>query len=252
MAATICLPKHFICSTFIPDFTPGPEKSVLQSFTESRGRLAKGNSFFRSIGVGAAENSTTVEAEWLENIGGSVFVPTLFASNTSRARITVSDGSAIETFSANQTFGVSSWATDGRASLASQINASSAFIRMNKTDTQQPWPPSSSAGEVNFQDKFETINLAGAQGPPVTIPTSSIRTGPIHSLVLVTFSELSSSVGTLIEVSEIREWQNVIGGSPTEFDWSDRLDPVPGSTCFDPETIAASTGGTSAFCAVGL
>jgi hypothetical protein len=242
MVATICLPKHYICSTFVPDFTPGPEKTVLQSFTESRGRLAKGNSFFRSIGVGTAENSTTVEAEWLENIGGSVYVPTLFASNTARARITISDGSAIETFSANQTFGVSSWATDARANLASQINDSSVFIRMNITDTQQPWPAAAS----NFQDKFETTNLAGAQGPPSTEPTSSIRTGPIHSLVLVTFSEINSAVGTLAEVSEIREWQNVIGGSPTEFAWSDRLDPVPGCTCFDPETV------DSDFCDTGL
>ncbi len=242
MVATICLPKHYICSTFIPDFTPGPENSVLQSFTESRGRLVKGNSFFRSIGVGTAENSTTVEAEWLENIGGSVYVPTSFASNTSRARITVSDGSAIETFSANQTFGVSSWATDARASLASQVNAGSVFIRMNKTDTQQPWP----VAACSFQDKFETTNLGGAAGPPATVPTASIRTGPIHALVLVTFSELSSSVGTLVEVGEIREWQNVIGGSPTELNWSDRLDPVPGNTCFDPETVASD------FCATGL
>jgi hypothetical protein len=242
MVATICLPKHYICSTFVPDFTPGPEKTVLQSFTESRGRLAKGNSFFRSIGVGTGENSTTVEAEWLENIGGSVYVPTLFASNTARARITISDGSAIETFSANQTFGVSSWATDARASLASQVNACSAFIQMNITDVQQPWPVAVS----NFQDKFETTNLAGAGGPPSTTPSSTIRTGPIHSFVLVTFSEANSPVGTLVEISEMREWRNVIGGSPTEFDWGVRLDPVSGSTCFDPETV------DSDFCDTGL
>jgi len=243
MAATICLPKHFICSTFVPDFTPGPENSVLQTFDEKRGRLETGNSFFRSIDVGTIQNSISVKSEWLENIGGSIFVPTLEASNTVRVRLTVTDGSALETFLANQLFGVSTWSLDGRAALASQIDASSLLIEMGKTDTQQPWPLASTA---MFQGTFITTNLSGAEGGPITIPTSSIRTGPIHAFILINFSEINSSVGTMAEINEMREWRNVVGGSPLEFDWACRLDPVQGSTCFDPETVASN------FCDTGL
>jgi len=243
MAATICLPKHFICSTFVPDFTPGPENSVLQAFDEKRGRLQTGNSFFRSINVGTSQNSISVRSEWLEDIGGSVFVPTLEASNTVRVRLTVTDGSATETFLANQFFGVSTWSLDGRGVLASQVNASSLLIRMGKTDTQQPWPVASTA---MFQGTFVATNLSGGEGGPTTIPTSSIRTGPIHSFILINFSEINSSVGTLIEINATREWRNVVGGSANEFDWGDRLDPVQGSTCFDPETVASN------FCDTGL
>ena len=128
MAATICLPKHFICSTFLPDFTPGPENSVLQTFDEKRGRLQTGNSFFRSIDVGTIQDNTSVRSEWLEDVGGGVFVPTLEASNTVRVRLTVTDGSALETFLANQFFGVSTWSLDGRAALASQVNTNSLLI----------------------------------------------------------------------------------------------------------------------------
>jgi len=251
MAATICLPKHIICNTFVPDFTPGPTKCVLQTFDERKARLTSGGSLFRSLDIGADEDAITIEAVWLDP-SGSV---TLITSNVETVRLTISkSGASTEIFSASQVLDTDTvWLEDARPQLASQVNASSVLISMNKCDIETSFVLSGSGGGSNaFQNIVSTTNLSGGDGGPTTVPTSSIRTGPFQALFFVNDSELSNSIGNLVETLEIREWRNVIGGSANEFDWLAKQDPVPGSTCFDPEAIAASAGGTSAFCATGL
>jgi len=65
-------------------------------------------------------------------------------------------------------------------------------------------------------------------------------------MILISFSEIDSSTGDFTNIQEIREWRNVIGGSVLEFDWLPEFIPVPGITCYDPETVASD------FCASGL
>jgi hypothetical protein len=250
MAATICIPKHIICSTFVPDFTPGPTKCVLQTFDERKARASAGNSHFRSLDVGADEDNVVVSVDWIA-AGGSV---TIVDSEVATVRLTISKGASTEIFSACQIFQSGDvWDVDGRLELASQVNASSALISMNKCDLETSFALSGSSGGSNaFQNFFASANLSGGDGGPTTIPTSSIRTGPFQAMIFINDSELSNSIGNLVETLETREWRNVIGGSANEFDWLAKQDPVEGSTCFNPEAIAASAGGTSAFCATGL
>jgi len=242
---TICIPKHIICSTFVPDFTPSATKCVLQTFDERKARLASGNSFFRSLDVGADEDDIIILSQWLD---ASAAV-TVVASDVATVRLTISkSGASTEIFSASQTFDASVvWTLDARPALASQINLSSSLISMNKCDIETSSVLSGSSGGSNaFQNFFASTNLAGGDGGPTTIPTSSIRTGPAQALVLINLSELSNSIGNLVEILETREWRNVIGGSAGEFDWKARQDPVQGSTCFNPETVASD------FCDTGL
>jgi len=242
---TICIPKHIICSTFIPDFTPSATKCVLQTFDEKKARASAGNSHFRSVDVGADEDNIVVSLDWIA-AAGSV---TMVDSDVSTVRLTISkSGASTEIFSASQEHDASVvWTIDGRLELASQVNASSALITMNKCDLETSFVLSGSSGGSNaFQNFFASTNLAGGDGGPTPIPTSSIRTGPFQALVLINLSELSNSIGNLVEILETREWRNVIGGSAGEFDWKARQDPVQGSTCFNPETVASD------FCDTGL
>jgi hypothetical protein len=260
------LPKHIICSTFTPIFTPASTISLLV-FNETRGRLEDGNSFFRSIGIGDVQNDISVESEWLDS-GSSV---TSVSADVAFVRITIRSNGDTEIYVADQSRGGGSdWSVDATDALSSQINLSSSLIEMDKLDIQQPWPPASPAGYV---DNFSEINLSGGSGQPTTGPGSAVQTGPHHALIFVQNSELGQDTGELAEILEVREWRNTIGGSPFDFAWSGWeqnilgfdvvgwddegwdieasgvLDPTTGLPGFDPENDPAAS---AAFCDTGL
>ena len=223
----VCVPKHLICSTFVPAYVT--VSTINLSVTnEVRSRLATGNNFWRSIDAGVGENSIEVESVWLDAGSGVTSV----SADVRTVQLTVTEGATSEVYGASQFRGAGSdWSVDAGPALASQISASSVLVEMNQTDNPQPWPPASPFG---FVDEFASTSLAGGTGPPLT--GSSIQTSPYRAILFVQFSEEGIANGSQVEVRLIKEWRIIAGGST--FDWEPFSD-VLGSTCFDPVSVSA-------------
>lgn len=232
----VCLPKHHICSTFVPNYTT-VTNIALTVANETRSRLEVGNNFFRSINAGAGENTIEVESVWLDG-GSSV---TSVSADVRTVHLTVTEGATTELYTASQLRGGgSNWTTDAAPALSSQISVSSALIEMNQTDNPQPWPPASPLG---FVDEFASTSLAGGTGAPAN--GSTTQTGPLRAMIFIQNSEEGIANGSQVEVLQLKEWRNVVGGSQLQFDWEIFSDAL-GSTCFDPVSVSAD------FCDTGL
>lgn len=197
---TGCLPKHIICGTYIPDFTPGPIPCTLQDTIERRGRLVAGGTFFRSIGFSVSENSIQIKCEQVSYIyagTGTILLPVVGDTITETLRITITKGAAVEIFNATQiseyqsvedppTVFTDMWVvtTSAIPSFRSQINGTSTLITMPSIDGIQPWD--SGVDDADSMSVFAVTNMTG--GSPVA-PSSAIRTGPIYSILHFTGTE---------------------------------------------------------------
>ena len=227
-----CLPKHIICGTYIPDFTPGPTPCTLQSATERRSRLVAGGTFFRSIGFSVSENSIQIKCEQLSYIytgSGTILLPVIGDTITETFRITITKGIVTETFDAVQgseyqsvedppTVFTDTWVitTSAIPSFRSQINGTSTLITVPASDGIQPW--NAGTDDAVTMSTFAYTNMAG--GLP-TAPSVTIRTGPIYSILQLTGTEDIN--GNSVTGTTIKYW-GYGGGS------------VLGWNVFNPET----------------
>ena len=146
---SVCVPKHVVCGTYVPDFTPGNEPCTLQSFNETRAILGVVGVFFRSIDVGAQNNLIQLSCEWQKEVPplSGTWVQTSVDDECERVEVIITDGTTTETYYADQYGSLSiippfdfEWTANAVSSLETQINSASILVRMNITDTQQPWP----------------------------------------------------------------------------------------------------------------
>lgn len=213
-----------------PKFNPSPAPCVLKSFNEDRGRLLIGGSFFRSYDAGSHVNDITVACSYISDIySGNPFAPVINDTRTVTARVTLTEGAAVETYDAVQVQTYLSvedpptvftdmwvWTSSAIPSLRSQLN-SSLIVTMPTVDIigngtrSAPTPWASSTDDDDHIATFGATFLIGGSGPPANPDSvygtvNEIRTGPIRSMVHIGQSESNQPTGSYVEIGEIKEY----------------------------------------------
>lgn len=238
---SVCVPKHIICGSYIPDFEPGTTSCNIQSFTERRSRLTIGGSHFRSIYAGSLGDSVTVSCVWQYSIGGSpeTWVNTTDYTQVERVEVTISDGITTEVYHAYQSYTFTSpqgWDVSAIPSLRSEINANSAIIYMPFED--RSW--NASTDDADFLNLFPATNLSGGAAALPDSPLThmpKIRTGPVYDIVHIRQSEIPNGAiadkgndGSLHDIDELYFWD---GNAWVSFN-------VETMECYDPNEITGS------------
>jgi hypothetical protein len=234
---SVCVPKHIICETYIPDFTPGNTPCTLQVFNELKSRLLIHGIFFRSLEVGTHQNNITVAATWQYEQTPGVWVETAIQEEVERVEVIVSDVTITETYHIPQSgeidTGTQEWEWDAGiiSALNSAVNSSSVLIEVNPTeDAQQPWPEDPPPTEpTDHIEPFIATNLSGGDGGPndPTTHSPTIRTGPAMSMVYIADSERHTSDGTTEIINETRYWNGDV--------WLAHDPNNP--DCYDPDNL---------------
>ena len=130
---SVCVPKNIVCGTYVPDFVPGNQPCILQSFNETRARLLGGGAFFRSVDVGAQNNIIRVSCIW-QQLVGVIWVNTSSPTLCGRIELTITNGIITETYHADQSGttvlpvgmepGVFSWNINAIPSMETQLLSS--------------------------------------------------------------------------------------------------------------------------------
>lgn len=228
---SVCVPKHIVCQTYIPDFVADATVCTLQVFSERKSRLEAGGTLFRSVEVGTPTNNISVSCEW-QTIGG---VQTSIPDDVAQVKVIITDGVTIETYITPQSYSDPNWVVNAIPNLRDQINTTnpSSLIRMPEFDTNEQFVEPVDIVTLVDADhlaEFVATNLSGGNGSPEVAGLSGLRTGPVFSLVLIDSSEINNEDGKFDNIDEPRYWGQV-DGSPVTLDW---LSFTPKGDCLDP------------------
>jgi len=228
---SVCVPRHIVCQTYIPDFVAGATLCTLQVFSERKSRLEAGGTLFRSVEVGTPTNNISISCEWQTALGEQTSIP----DDVTQVEVVITDGTTIETYNTPQSYTDPNWVVSAIPDLRNQINTTnpSSLIRMPEFDTDERFvEPVDIVDTVDADHlaEFTAPNLSGGNGAPDVAGLVGLRTGPSFSLVLIDSSEINNDDGTFDNIDTPIYWGQV-DGSPVTLDW---LPFTPTGDCLDP------------------
>lgn len=243
-----CTPKHIACGWYSPTngsppFVAGNESCILQSFSESRARLAAGGTFFRSVNFGSYANNIQISSTWQVLNAGSpvtysdydVGIHDLFDVARVELIITRPDG-LLEIYHADQSYVGSPlyWSTNAIPALRELIGSG---VLLTCPDEGSPLcgsplegspvcgsplegcvtsplvtesivsMPTGDVGSITNDDhlsEFTNTNLTGGSYGNPTL--TNIRTGPTLSMIFISGSENLITGKTISGNFGVRYW----------------------------------------------
>jgi len=247
-----CIPKHIACGWYSPEdgsppgFVAGPESCVLSSFTESRGRLTAGGTFFRSISFGPATDNIQISTKWVVNSGSPVEYynsGTHALSDVERVELVITESTNSPVYYyAPQTYVtptgsplVGGWTISAIGELRNQL---SLVVNMPNKDVPAGWDNTGSpVDDADHLGEFDENLTGGSYGNPILV---DIRTGPALSMIFIDTSEDIGTGATIEGNFGIRYWNgacwkldDLINPDCTEFVGSPLLPVCPASPADD-------------------